>query len=205
MSSWKTECKPLSESTHHYCFLDSKNKRLSFDEVIRLWCEDTAAGAAFRELTTRTLSESSFVAYKWETPVVDRSRLSRDFEFVLLKSSGLNRKENPNTFAEHFERAKTDQLTLQFPNIGRNAALVVPTPSQRGPTKQVNHCHLASFLRTASREHSNDFWLTVGDAMRKRVSNKPVWLSTAGGGVAWLHARLDDRPKYYGYEPFRDK
>ncbi|MGI9175867.1 MAG: DUF6940 family protein [Rhodothermales bacterium] len=24
-----------------------------------------------------------------------------------------------------------------------------------------------------------------------------MWLSTAGGGVSWLHVRLDSRPKYY--------
>ncbi|MFL6237620.1 MAG: DUF6940 family protein [Thermoanaerobaculia bacterium] len=29
--------------------------------------------------------------------------------------------------------------------------------------------------------------------------------STYGGGagVSWLHVRLDDRPKYYGYGPYR--
>ncbi len=39
--------------------------------------------------------------------------------------------------------------------------------------------------------------------MLKRVSRKPVWLNTAGGGVAWLHVRLDDRPKYYGYQNYK--
>jgi Family of unknown function (DUF6940) len=29
------------------------------------------------------------------------------------------------------------------------------------------------------------------------------FFSTAGAGVAWLHVRLDDRPKYYGYPPYR--
>jgi hypothetical protein len=33
---------------------------------------------------------------------------------------------------------------------------------------------------------------------------KPVWLSTAGAGVSWLHVRLDDRPKYYGYRPYQE-
>jgi hypothetical protein len=32
---------------------------------------------------------------------------------------------------------------------------------------------------------------------------RPVWLSTAGAGVPWLHLRLDDRPRYYGFAPFR--
>ena len=40
--------------------------------------------------------------------------------------------------------------------------------------------------------------------MEDRVNEIPVWLSTAGGGVAWLHVRLDDRPKYYSYAPYKN-
>ena len=39
--------------------------------------------------------------------------------------------------------------------------------------------------------------------MARRVGARPVWLSTAGAGVSWLHVRLDDRPKYYGCGPYR--
>jgi hypothetical protein len=31
----------------------------------------------------------------------------------------------------------------------------------------------------------------------------PLWISTSGLGVYWLHVRLDARPKYYTYAPFR--
>jgi hypothetical protein len=40
--------------------------------------------------------------------------------------------------------------------------------------------------------------------MAARLSARPVWLSTAGAGVAWLHVRLDDRPKYYGFDEYRE-
>ena len=205
MASWSTVLNPLSETIHHYVFLDKENKPLSYAEVVRLWCNNGTEGAAFRQLTTATLSESPFVAFKWETPVVDTARMDRNFEFVTLDSPSLDRRENPNAFGEHFDRSNTNQMTLQFPNIGRNAVMVVPTPVRNEADRQVNHCHLVSFLRSASSTRSDDFWWNVGDAMRKRISNKPVWLSTAGGGVAWLHGRLDDQPKYYGYEPFRSK
>jgi len=40
--------------------------------------------------------------------------------------------------------------------------------------------------------------------MQRRLTQPvPTWLSTAGGGVAWLHVRLDTRPKYYRYNPYR--
>jgi hypothetical protein len=59
-------------------------------------------------------------------------------------------------------------------------------------------------MRTAPGAQKHALWRAVGEAMQRRISQKPVWLSTAGMGVAWLHVRLDDRPKYYGYMPYRN-
>jgi hypothetical protein len=39
--------------------------------------------------------------------------------------------------------------------------------------------------------------------MAERIGEAPVWLSTAGMGVAWLHVRLDSRPTYYGHRPYK--
>jgi hypothetical protein len=49
-----------------------------------------------------------------------------------------------------------------------------------------------------------DLWSAVGRtvASRRAASVDPVWVSTAGLGVHWLHVRLDDRPKYYRHRPF---
>ena len=33
---------------------------------------------------------------------------------------------------------------------------------------------------------------------------RPVWLSTEGSGVPWLHVRMDSRPKYYHTREFKD-
>jgi hypothetical protein len=63
--------------------------------------------------------------------------------------------------------------------------------------------HLAAFVRGAPAEQREALWRTVGDALSRRLGAKPVWLSTAGAGVSWLHVRLDDRPKYYGHAPYR--
>ena len=63
--------------------------------------------------------------------------------------------------------------------------------------------HLAAFVRLAPERQRQALWQSVGEAMARRVSTKPVWLSTAGAGVSWLHLRLDDKPKYYGYAPYR--
>ncbi|WP_391540805.1 DUF6940 family protein [Halomicronema hongdechloris] len=33
--------------------------------------------------------------------------------------------------------------------------------------------------------------------------SRPRWVNASGLGVAWLHVRLDTRPKYYQHEPYR--
>jgi len=38
--------------------------------------------------------------------------------------------------------------------------------------------------------------------VRQRLGERRLWISTAGGGVAWLHVRLDSSPKYYGFRPY---
>jgi len=76
---------------------------------------------------------------------------------------------------------------------------VVPTPL----ADEGCYTHLARFLRDAPRSQVDAFWRSAGLAMKDRVSSVPTWLSTAGMGVSWLHLRLDSRPKYYRYEPYK--
>jgi hypothetical protein len=63
--------------------------------------------------------------------------------------------------------------------------------------------HLAAFVRLAPNEQQHALWQLVGETMTRRIGTKPVWLSTAGAGVSWLHIRLDNRPKYYGFGPYK--
>lgn len=224
---WSAICEALSETVHHYKFRDPDGITLTFEEVIALWCANSIEGKQFRTLTVKTIIESPFGTFRWETPVVDLNRRDREFEFVLLDSPGLDRLENRRPFERQMETAAPDEIVIEFSNLGRDAVLVVPTfrsgkdvasskstgsmeqPGGEGTlaadaiSGQVNYCHLASFLRSASPEQADQLWHCVGAAMGRRMSDKPVWLNTAGGGVAWLHIRLDDRPKYYSYLPFK--
>jgi hypothetical protein len=47
-------------------------------------------------------------------------------------------------------------------------------------------------------------WRNVGETMQQRITDRPVWLNTAGGGVSWLHVRLDSWPKYYRFRPYTE-
>ena len=194
----KTE---IGDSVLRFRYVDSNDELLSFREVVRLWAAQGSAGDRFRLFHCGVLSHVPFKAYRWETPVVDLARFDRPFEFVTLNDPRLERSEDQSAFQQHFNSADDDQWITEFSNLGKNAVLVVPLPGG----SHVNHCHLGSFMETCSAEHESRLWQQVGAAMNKRVSNVPVWLNTAGGGVAWLHIRLDNKPKYYAYRPYKAK
>jgi len=173
--------------------IESSGAAITFADVLGLWQADES----FRHFFNQLLASSPYTAFRWETPPLTVSNSSEPFEFVLLDSPGLDRKPDPQAFAEHFQ-GKRDVLAVQFSNLGRDAVLVVPSPAGGDGA----YGHLAAFVRMAPLKQRHEFWKLIGSAAKNRLTNKPVWLSTAGAGVSWLHARLDDRPKYYGYRPY---
>lgn len=151
----------------------------------------------FRSFFNALLAEAPYPAFRWETPPVTSATLPRPFEFVLLDSPGLARTPDAKAFAEHFGKARHGVAV--FANLSGDATMVVPAPL----TEHAAYGHLAAFVRLAPEVQRDAFWQAVGVAMTRRISAQPVWLSTAGAGVPWLHVRLDDRPKYYGFAPYR--
>jgi hypothetical protein len=165
---------------------------IAYSEVLQLWQTD----ADFRVYFISILTGCPFSAFRWETPPITLATANRPFEFVLLDSPGLAAKPDFNSFAAHF----SDADVVEFANLGKDAILVVPCPS----ASRADYGHLAAFLRNAPETQKHALWQCVGAVMQRRLSDKPVWLSTAGAGVSWLHVRLDDRPKYYGHAPYRN-
>jgi hypothetical protein len=164
----------------------------SFSDVVGALASD----AELRDVLTTALAHVPYRGFKWETPAVTRETIHRPFECVALDSPYLADEVDPQSFGEHFV---DDELVVTFPSLGRDAILVAPCP--RAP--HTTYGHLAAFVRSAPPEQQHALWQRVGVEMAARIGSRPVWLSTAGGGVAWLHVRLDDRPKYYGHAPYR--
>lgn len=98
-------------------------------------------------------------------------------------------------FGEHF---RPGCRTVTFDNLGGDAVLVAPCPL--GPDSA--YTHLAQFVHAAPDAQQQLLWQSVGEAMQARLGTEPVWLSTAGHGVGWLHVRLDSRPKYYRHAAY---
>jgi hypothetical protein len=192
---WNVQREQLKHDRGQRFLIERDSQPATYADVLTGWRED----AAFRLLFNSWLADSRYPAFRWETPPVITATLSQPFEFVLLDSPNLARHPDPEAFAEHFDGASSE--VLAFPNLGGDAIMIVPRPL----TKPEAYGHLAAFVRFSPEQQRQSLWHTVGEAMAKRVGEKPVWLSTAGAGVSWLHVRLDDRPKYYGYVPYRQQ
>lgn len=171
-----------------------EDRPAAYADVIRGWREE----ADFPALFNGVLEGVRYPAYRWETPPITSATVGRPFEFVVVDDPGLSRDAEPGVFRKHFVESSADGIAT-FANLGGDATLVVPCP--RGSDEA--YAHLASFVRGAPPEQTTALWRAVGNAMARRIGDRPVWLSTAGAGVAWLHVRLDDRPKYYSYAPYR--
>jgi hypothetical protein len=192
---WTTRCEELTELPGLRFVVEFDARPATFDEVLRGWQSDVA----FRSFFNAILAEAEYTAFRWETPALTTASLTRQFEFVLLDSPGLARRPDPEAFAEHFGAAQAGVAV--FANLGKDAIMVVPSPL----ADESAYGHLAAFVRLAPEQQRHALWQAIGVAMARRVGAKPVWLSTAGAGVSWLHVRLDDRPKYYGYGPYKQR
>jgi Family of unknown function (DUF6940) len=169
---------------------------MTFADVLHGWRYD----AAFRSFFIELLAAAPFAEFRWETPPITAASVNRPFEFVLLDSPGLAAIPEPEAFADHFPASTSNVDVVSFPNLGRDAILVVPRPI--GPASCYRH--LAVFLREAPERQKHSLWKIVGESMEKAIGQDARWLSTAGAGVSWLHVRIDKQPKYYGYALYRE-
>jgi hypothetical protein len=180
-----------------------RRQTMSWSAVLSGWRDRPDFRAYFAAL----LAQTPWPAFYWETPAVNAAGLEHEFEFVLIESRSLAGVEaEPEVFREYFPtspaRARqhaTDGIAV-FPNLGGDAVLVAPCPI--GPDSI--YAHLAAFCRQAPATQQQALWECVSLTLRQRLRRpEPVWLSTAGDGVSWLHVRLDNQPKYYNYASYR--
>lgn len=168
------------------------NARMTFSQVISLWRSDETFVAEW----VAWLAAIPFDAYCLETPPLTKSMLSRSFECVFVASPVLARIEaDSQPFEEHFGKSRG---SVAFPSLGKDALLVAPCPV----SDSTCYAHLACFMRSAAKDEAYQLWRTVAQALDDRLSDTPLWLSTAGLGVSWLHVRLDTRPKYYRHRVY---
>lgn len=171
-------------------------RTLTYSTVIDLWQHN----CPFQDYVTSLMADAPFKGFRWETPPLSNASADRPFEFVLVNTPGFaSRRTDRNTYSKYFTDTETDNGVISFPNIGKDATLVVPSPR----ADDQNYGHLAAFVRGAPRSQVRSLWHVLGRTVQSRLSTSPMWVSTAGGGVAWLHVRIDSRPKYYSYLQYK--
>ncbi|HBB32509.1 MAG TPA: hypothetical protein DDZ80_07415 [Cyanobacteria bacterium UBA8803] len=193
---WKSSVESLNANGIQKVSILSNASLILYSEVIQLWQHNEAFRAFFISL----LADAPFSAFFWETPSLKNATVNQVFEFVLIDSPQLvDVQADSSDFAHHFAAAGENELIVTFPNLGKDALLVVPCPQASAST----YGHIAAFIREAPEHQKHALWQSVGSAVEQRLNEHPLWLSTSGLGVSWLHVRLDSRPKYYSYQPYR--
>jgi hypothetical protein len=190
---WAIHPKSLTSDRGLRFTVTSGGIQATCSDVISAW----RASEEFRSLFNAQLANAPYRAFRWETPSVTRGTINQPFECVVLDSPSLDRRPDGQAFAEFFVGHAEDVVAV--PNLNGDAILVIP---QR-LAEDSAYVHLATFVRQAPDAQRHALWQQIAESMLERLSDKPIWLSTAGAGVAWLHVRLDDRPKYYGFGPYR--
>eukprot|EP00899_Mesostigma_viride_P003853 jgi/Mesvir1/13469/Mv16528-RA.1 len=211
-----------------YWFSDQDNqRRLTWRDCIDLWRgaadQGKARADAFHQLFVHTLRDARYPAFFWEcVPIASADDLSKTFEFVLVDAPSLAKVQaDADTFAEHMPRrclagagspthdVPDEDLVVAFPNLGRDATLVVPCPPAPDSDNTVeDYAHIAQFIRHAPSGQVRAFWHRIGDEIDRMYTGlaprrKTLWVSTSGLGVYWLHVRLDSYPKYYNHVPYK--
>ena len=195
---WQAEIETLKGGRVLRVRIRSGGEPASRAGIIQRWRHDPG----FCEAFARLLSEAPFEAYFWETPPVTRETLARPFEFVLVDSPELaGLAADRSAFAGYFDGGDPRAETVAFPNLGGDAFLVAPTPRADLGV----YPHLAAFSRGAPAAQQQALWKAVGRAVDSILGDRPLWLSTSGLGVAWLHVRLDTHPKYYTFPDYRQR
>jgi len=176
------------------------NQLISYSRVITLWQESKAFCTFYNQI----LREVPFYSFFWENKPISQQNMEQTYEFVVKKTTAFNGKRpNKKAFQEHFKADCESNCSnchiVRFDNLGKDAKLIVPCPIDESDC----YTHLATFIRNAPSEQINCFWKAIGESLENQIGQKPVWLSTSGLGVCWLHARVDSRPKYYTYSPYK--
>lgn len=134
---------------------------------------------------------SNFESFMWRCTKLDRE--GKHVCCDTFVDADLPDTENIGAFKHYVENRQ-----FVFWNPTHTTRLVIPTP-RRGK----NFAHLAKFMREASLKDQRTFWRRVANAIEEeRTSlgqNEHLYISTHGRGVAFLHVRIERRPKYYDH------
>ena len=146
---------------------------------------------------------TEFEQYYFECPPISNATQNETFEFILKSSSGLDRKSQEGKFNDYF--IDPECLSVEFLSLS-NYSLISPCPPINGTElEKQNYVHLATFARNGPTNKLKDVLKTSATALMNKVNTTSAswWFSTSGHGVAWLHVRIEPRPKKYRHDAYK--
>jgi hypothetical protein len=171
---------------------------LSFDEVIGGWRDN----AAFRSFFIAALAAICPGGFFWEMPPIRRGQTRIPFEYVAIAYEGFDRLwPEDRAFRSKLDTLASASSIAAFGNRGGDAVLIVPKRLAAADA----YGHIAAFLRLAPAEQVHELLQVLAREVEAALagSDQPIWISTSGLGVPWLHVRIDSAPKYYSHIPYR--
>jgi hypothetical protein len=133
-------------------------------------------------------------AFFWECASFQPGDLESPFICEILPGR-LSHEADGSSFAEHgiFDSGSP----AAFTNLSGDSMLIAPRLLSRD-ADQSKYAHLSAFLSGATAAEVAALWQSVGNTAKRLMDDgQTFWMSTHGGGVPWLHVRLDRRPKYF--------
>jgi len=184
-------------------FLHHMNQRVlkpvTFAEAIGLY----SSSREFSRAVVTVMKEAEMKAFFWEHPPLSAATREADYEFILAPAPSLEGiTANSKAFDEHL--TGLGGAPSAFTNLGGDSLLVAP--SVMPGTEESSYAHIGSFVHGAPEEQVLALMQAVGQKIERcceKVGHAPIYVSTSGLGVPWLHVRLDPRPKYYTHMPYK--
>lgn len=172
----------------------------TFFDVIQ---ETPTAVAFWREVTEAMVSSPFKDGFYFETPGLTlETATQRSFEAMLVQAEPFET-EDRGPFSQFILSAAAERDgVVSFASIGNAGTLVSPHPVDGH-----DYGHLLSFLSSADEEQIDALWRHVRTEWHKRLignPDTPLYVSTSGKGVAYLHVRLFNVPRYYSWQPYKD-
>ncbi|CAB9522540.1 expressed unknown protein [Seminavis robusta] len=201
-----------TEAGYKFLLYEAQDIHTNQPISVMTWTQSMAASSPSSTLAQELsylIDSSGFPGVFFETPgVTSQTAEHQTMQLCIIEARNLAQfatsQASSSAFDEHLRKCPPTRDACQFTNLGGDAQLVAPL--HKPNTNDVTYSHLAAFVRGAPKEQVAGTWKHVASTylhmLQTRDPARPVWLSTQGEGVPWLHFRFDDRPKYYSYRPF---
>lgn len=164
-----------------------------FNCTTKIFFEKLISSENFRNEIINIFIDSQFTDVFWEFPQYSANTSNNLAEFMLIESFPFGQADS-SSFAEHLKNKEDNQVVI-FKNLSGDTKLIAINSHNTG---NQTFCHIMEFMKKTSYENKHNLLIKIGKEMIIYTnSTKPVYLSTHGHGVPWLHVRICSKPKYY--------